>query len=187
MNKILSETAVLKDVTEKLDLANIPYMLTGSFALGYYVQPRMTRDIDLVVLIKMEDVNNLMTLFSKDYYVSKDAVMDAISKTSMFNIIHNNGVMKLDFIVRKKDEYRLVEFERRKKVLFADFELFIVSKEDLILSKMIWSKDTNSEMQYRDIISLLLTDLDETYLNYWVKKLNLEEAWNRIKEYERHQ
>jgi hypothetical protein len=27
----------------------IPFMLTGSFALGYYGKPRMTRDLDFVV------------------------------------------------------------------------------------------------------------------------------------------
>lgn len=31
---------------EGLEKANIPYMLTGSFAANFYANPRMTRDID---------------------------------------------------------------------------------------------------------------------------------------------
>jgi hypothetical protein len=34
-------------VTEKLEEAGIPYMITGSMAANFYAIPRMTRDIDL--------------------------------------------------------------------------------------------------------------------------------------------
>ena len=40
---------VLHLVTARLDAAAVPYMVSGSLALGYYAQPRMTRDIDIVV------------------------------------------------------------------------------------------------------------------------------------------
>ena len=40
---------VLRIVTSRLDLAGVPYLVSGSLALGYYAQPRMTRDIDVVV------------------------------------------------------------------------------------------------------------------------------------------
>ena len=46
-----AELEVLKIVSERLEAAHIPYMLTGSFAMAYYGQPRMTRDLDLVVAL----------------------------------------------------------------------------------------------------------------------------------------
>jgi hypothetical protein len=42
----MDELAVLTDVTTRLATAGIPYMLTGSLALSYYTQLRMTWDID---------------------------------------------------------------------------------------------------------------------------------------------
>src|SRR5437763_7624761 len=39
------------------------YMLTGSMAMNYYAQPRMTRDIDVVVAIKPNDVDRVVALF----------------------------------------------------------------------------------------------------------------------------
>lgn len=39
---------MLKLVGERLDRAGIPYMVSGSMAMNYYAQPRMTRDIDLI-------------------------------------------------------------------------------------------------------------------------------------------
>jgi hypothetical protein len=43
------ELRVLCDIVTRLETAGIDYMLTGSVALNSYAQPRMTRDIDLVV------------------------------------------------------------------------------------------------------------------------------------------
>lgn len=38
------ELDVLGIIGERLESAGIPFMLTGSFALGYYGKPRMTRE-----------------------------------------------------------------------------------------------------------------------------------------------
>lgn len=46
-----TELDILRDVSERLESAGIEYMLTGSVAMNYYAQPRMTRDIDLVVAL----------------------------------------------------------------------------------------------------------------------------------------
>jgi hypothetical protein len=48
---MVNEFEILKDVTGKLSANNIVYMLSGSTAMNYYVQPRMTRDIDIIVEI----------------------------------------------------------------------------------------------------------------------------------------
>jgi hypothetical protein len=44
-----SELDILRDITKRFDEAGFDYMLTGSIALNYYAEPRMTRDIDIVV------------------------------------------------------------------------------------------------------------------------------------------
>jgi hypothetical protein len=47
----LDQLSVLKLVTSRLDAHSIAYMTTGSIAAGHYAQPRMTRDIDLVLVL----------------------------------------------------------------------------------------------------------------------------------------
>lgn len=42
---------ILKLVTRRLNEAKLPYMVTGSTALAFYTQPRMTRGIDIVVAL----------------------------------------------------------------------------------------------------------------------------------------
>ena len=77
----------------------------------------------------------------------------------MFNLIHNESVIKVDFVVRKSDSYRQEEFARRMTITLDDFQTWIVSREDLILSKLLWAKDSKSEMQQRDVRTCLLLNV----------------------------
>ena len=77
---IPTEVDVLKLVCSKLEKAEIPYMLTGSFASNFYVTPRMTRDIDIVIEISKFDTQKLCTLFQNDFYIDQDAILDAIER-----------------------------------------------------------------------------------------------------------
>ena len=76
-------------------------------------------------------------------------------------------------VVRKKSEYRRAEFARRQKIKILDFTTWIVSKEDLIISKLFWAKDSHSEMQLGDVKNLLATGPDATYLERWTRELEL--------------
>jgi hypothetical protein len=51
------ELDVLRIISERLRAADVPFMLTGSFALGYYGKPRMTRDLDFVVALMERHVD----------------------------------------------------------------------------------------------------------------------------------
>ena len=141
-----AELEVLQDAIARLEDAGIAYMLTGSVAMSYYAEPRMTRDVDLVVELADRDPKSVVALFSTDYYVSENDVARAIEARGMFNVLHLGKIVKLDFIVRKDTAYRRREFERRRRVSMPGFEAWIVSREDLILSKLAWAKDSGSEL-----------------------------------------
>lgn len=170
-------------IASRLDSAGIPYMLTGSMAMAVYSIPRMTRDIDLVVEVEASDVDRLFNLFSKDCYIDRETVKEAINAHSMFNIIHNKWVIKADFIIRKNEEYRKEEFFRRRKVLIEDTPLYIVSPEDLILSKLVWGKQLISDLQLVDVrqmISVIL-NLDWQYIKKWAVILGVDSALEEVK------
>jgi hypothetical protein len=178
---MLSELDVVEDVSQRLDLAGIDYMLTGSMAMNYYAQPRMTRDIDLVVALIATDATRIRSIFTPDYNVSLEAVSDAIARQFMFNIIHEDSIIKVDFIVRKQSPYRLAEFERRQRITFNEFSTWIVSKEDLVISKLEWAKESRSTQQMSDIRNLLSTGCDVEYISHWTGTLGLSDFWNELR------
>ncbi len=87
----------LKLLGKRLDEAGFKYMITGSMAMAVYAVPRMTRDIDLVIEISLADTERLIELFASDCYIEENAVRDAIKQRGMFNIIHNDWILKADF------------------------------------------------------------------------------------------
>ena len=168
-----TEIDIVRDVSRKLDQGGIGYMLTGSMAMNYYAQPRMTRDIDVVVAVGPNDVERMASLFEPEHYLSKESMRESIAHECAFNLIHHESVIKVDLIVRKQDEYRRVEFERRQKVSILDFTTYIVSKEDLIISKLWWAKDSHSELQLNDVKNLLATGYDTVYVGHRTRELGL--------------
>ena len=104
------QIAFVKEIARRLDSAGIFYMFTGSIAMVFYATPRMTRDIDLVVQLVTTGSQKLIDLFSDDCYIDRASVVRAIDSYGMFNIISNALILKSDFIVRKNDEYRRIEF-----------------------------------------------------------------------------
>jgi len=170
-----SELDILRDITGRLDEAGFEYMLTGSTALNYYAEPRMTRDIDIVVALNPKDANSVVALFEGDYYVPRNAVVRAITNQTLFNIIHSESIFKVDCIIRKNTDYRRLEFERRQRVEVDGLEIWIVSKEDLIISKLLWAKDSRSEFQLRDVKNLLKSGFDADYMKRWTRKFDLDD------------
>lgn len=177
------ELEVLKLVAARLDAAAIPYMVSGSMAMNYYAQPRLTRDIDIVVELEAGDADRLAALFTPDFFCEVDAVHDAVHRRGMFNIIHNDTVVKVDFIVRKDVPYRVEEFARRRSIDIGDARVRMVAPEDLLLSKLHWAKDSRSELQLKDARNLIacVADLDWSYIEKRAADLSVSDLLSEVR------
>jgi hypothetical protein len=178
---MITELDVIADISRRLELLGIHYMLTGSVAMNYYAEPRMTRDIDIVVEVTTTDAARLVQELSPDYYIDVDTVKEAVANESMFNILHLEGVIKVDCIIRKSSEYRGLEFNRRAKIKIGNASTYIVSKEDLILSKLYWARDSRSEMQIKDVKNLMQSGYDAEYLETWAEILGIAEVYRECR------
>jgi len=98
----------------------------------------------------------------------------------LFNLMHFATSIKVDLIVRKGSEYRQVEFARRQPVEMHGVKTWIVSREDLILSKLLWAKDSGSELQRRDVKTLLDESMDHAYLERWATRLEVAQELAEI-------
>ena len=141
----------------------------------------MKNDSDLVVDLAPSNADTVVRSFTPDYYVSRDAVTAAIADRTIFNLIHHESVIKVDCIVRKDSRYRRVEFDRRQRIEIEDFSIWIVSKEDLIVSKLEWLRDSGSELQMRDVRNLVATGYDREYVEDWAVQLGLSDLWQECR------
>lgn len=167
------QKSVLKDVTERFEKLEIPYMLSGSMAMISYAMMRMTNDIDIVIEAKSEDAQKIIKEFEADYYVPQNRVRDSIYRQSMFNLLHQTKIVKIDCVLRKDTEFQKLAFSNRRKIKFTDFDVWTISRDDLILSKLHWAKKSRSEMQMRDVASIIRNGYDIEYVELWAEKLGV--------------
>jgi hypothetical protein len=161
-------------IIDVLNSCEIPYMLSGSVAMSLYIIPRATQDFDFIVHLRPQDIDLFVENFKEGYYCDRDAIEDAVRNQSMFNIIDHASGFKADFVVLKNDPFHQNEFIRRVAMEFFGKPIYVVTQEDLIISKLIWIQELQSSVQLADIRNLIRSDnLDREYINLWIGKLNL--------------
>ncbi len=164
----------LQRIITFLNNRDISYMLSGSVAMSIYVLPRATRDFDFIIHLQEQHIQAIGDYFKEGYYCDVDSITEAVKKKSMFNIIDHASGFKADFVILKNEEYRQTEFKRRIKGDFFGLPFYFVTVEDLLISKLIWIQEIQSNIQIEDITSLkALENLDWSYINSWTERLKL--------------
>ena len=162
-----------------LEERGIDYMLSGSMALNVYSIPRYTRDIDIVIELSSVNFPAFAAIFSRrECYFHHESAEIEVNRQGMFNVIDWKSGMKIDFIVRKNDNFQRTEFERRqRKTVLAGVDCWVISPEDLILAKLLWIQNLYSQQQIEDIKNVIhdYPALDRAYITQWCTRLGLND------------
>ena len=177
---------LLAQVVETFERLRIPYLVTGSVASMAYGEPRLTNDIDVVAGIREADIPGLLAAFpAHDFYLSEEAIREAIRKQRQFNIIHPGSGLKVDVIIRKETPFDRSRFARARVAHPAEtYEAAFASPEDVIIKKMEYYREGGSEKHLRDIAGMLKVsagEIDDTYIVEWADRLGLRPIWDAIK------
>jgi hypothetical protein len=166
---------LLKAITKLLEQKGIAYMVSGSLAVNVYSIPRMTLDIDIVIELDETNYKTFLEIFKSGYYLNEEAALTEIRRKGMFNVIDHKSGLKIDFIIRKETEYRRLEFSRKKRKMIENVPVWLVSAEDLVISKIDWIQQLQSDKQMQDIKNLIASrEIDKDYISSWCNKLNLK-------------
>jgi hypothetical protein len=181
----MSQSELLKKVVNALDAAQVPYMLTGSYASSLQGEPRLTHDIDLVVALTPTAARWLLTAFPPpDFYLDETAIAEAIAHQSQFNLLDASAGDKVDFWILTDEAFDRSRFPRRYLENVNGQQVFVSRPEDTILMKLRWAEMSGgSEKQYRDalgVYELQFSTLDIPYIDQWAKQLQVEDLWQRL-------
>ncbi len=175
---------VLKVVVSRFEDEGIEYFMVGSMATMYYGQPRFTRDLDIVARIRPRQVLGFENLFplSEFYCPPLEVIQDEVQRKGCFNLIHQESGIKVDIVLDKETEFYNSEFARRTKIKIADnFEVYLASPEDLVLKKLDYYREGESEKHLNDIRDIIMNvKLDEEYLQFWISKMGLVKEWSKL-------
>lgn len=172
---------ILHDFAERLENIGIGYMLTGAMAMMSYSVYRFTADADVVLELETHDANRIIEAFEPDYYLPHFAVSRAVAEKRMFNVIHQETAFKIDCIIKKSTAFQKHAFERRERSDFYGRKIWIINKEDLIISKLWWAKDNLSEKHLTDVRNLIKTGIDVSYIEKWTNDLGVYDLFEQFR------
>jgi len=172
--EIINPEKLLLKIAPVLDKLGTDYFITGGFAVSVWGRPRATFDIDIVVKLIDPQVSSLakaLRKISEFGYIDKETAKKAISKKGEFNFIDPETGVKVDFWITKGDEASINEFKRRIIKKISGKNIYFISPEDLILSKLRWYEQNESSRHLEDIESVfkIQKNLDLRYLRKWAK------------------
>ncbi len=178
---------VIERLADVLDNLGIRYAIGGSIASALYGTIRFTRDADITVQPFSSLADRLYELLEDEFYVSREAMEEALKSHGSFNIIHFGTAFKIDLFIQGPNEFERQLLDRRHMLRLDEAsprEVGVVSPEDIVLLKLRWFSMTGgtSERQWSDVLGVLAVQgksLDFEYLEDSARKLGLEELLDR--------
>jgi hypothetical protein len=172
---------VIFEVLVAFDRAGISCAIGGSVASSIHGVPRYTEDADLTAEPFAGREEILIRQFGPEYYVSADAVRQAVRNRSSFNIIHTKSGFKVDVFLQKLrpfDQNLLARRLTRTDLGPSKQSVPILSPEDVLLHKLEWFRlgGETSDRQWGDVLGVLRVQagrLDDAYLDHWAAELKV--------------
>jgi hypothetical protein len=168
---------------EPLERLGLPYCVTGSVAASVYGEPRLTADIDVVLLLRIRDLAALRSAFpDAAYYVPPDETLRlelARDARGMFNLIHHASQFKADIYLAARDPLHAWALEHRRRISLEESGAWIAPPEYVILRKLEYLREGGQDKHLRDIRFILAASaVDRVFVELEVARLGLQKQWH---------
>jgi hypothetical protein len=175
--------------TSRFEAAGIDMVVTGSVAAMIYGEPRLTHDIDLVVLLDERGIRALVKAFpDEEFYCAPAEVIRVEARRPQrghFNIIHHETGFKADVYVAGDDPLHRWALAHRRRVSFAGAMLSLAPPEYVIVRKLQYYREGHSAKHLGDIRGILRQQgeaIDRKELESRVAQLGLQAEWVEVTE-----
>jgi hypothetical protein len=184
----MAEPELYKVFIEAFNKLGLRYMLTGAAASIVYGEPRLTNDIDVVLDLAPAEVETFFDSFplEKFYCPPSEVILVEIARSHRghFNLIHHETGFKADIYTAGRDQLNKWGLDNRKLINIEKDKLWLAPIEYVILRKLEYYREGQSEKHIRDIAGILSISSDQiefNVLNEKIKVLRLEMEWSEAK------
>ncbi|MFI5380436.1 MAG: hypothetical protein ACHRHE_14150 [Tepidisphaerales bacterium] len=157
-------------VIDSLDRIAIPYMLVGSYSSNIYGVVRATQDADFVLQLGDRSLPAVMRLLGPDFHLDPQMSFETVTATQRYVILHQNSGFKIELFLLSDDPHDKERFARRANAAFAGHAITLPTPEDVIITKLRWSKGGNRRKDVEDVENVIAVQgnaLDLAYIRQW--------------------
>jgi hypothetical protein len=182
----VTQAELLRYLADVLEALGVEYMIGGSQASMYYGEPRLTRDVDVIVKLRLDDLPAFVERFPPDdFYLDEQSAREAIDASGQFNIIHPTSGLKIDVYINPDTPYDRTRLARRQRLpLVPGVEAYFARPEDVILYKLLYHRQGGSDLHLRDVLGILRVsrpELDDAYVTEWARRLGVAAIWEQAR------
>ena len=158
----------IRALQQRLNEAGISSVVIGGVAVGAWGDPRVTRDVDLKVLLGRQDADRLLALLAPDYASLLPDPRAALQKQAMLFVEDTAGV-RLDLLLADTP-YDVEAIRRGQDAEIApNVVIHLCSPEDLIIYKLISTRARDHD-DARGVIRRQGDALDDRYVLNWLRQ-----------------
>lgn len=178
---------VIAAVVDALDRAGVAYGITGSIASGVYGEPVVSQDVDIAVRMSLQQARVLSEQLPSRFYRSAERILGVAREGGMANLIDTETALKVDLCALPRTPFYDAVMSRRVPQSFGSEgqSYYTVTAEDIILMKLYWRLESQSEKQWRNALSVARVQrnrLDWKYLFDQARSLDLEDDLVKLRD-----
>jgi hypothetical protein len=156
------------DLQKLLLKAGIPSIVIGGVAVAAWGEPRVTRDVDLKILLDRNDIDRLLEILATNYQSLVTDPREALRKQAMV-IVQDSIGTRLDILLAETP-YDVVAIQRgRNEEVQSGKTIRMCSPEDLIIYKLISTRSRDHD-DARTVTSRQGDSLDDNYVIEWLEQ-----------------
>jgi len=175
--------------TQRLNTLGVSYMVSGSVAVIIYGEPRLTLDVDLIVVLDREHIARLPEVFPPEEFYCPPSEVITVEATreqrGHFNIIHQETGFNADVYLSGRDPLHAWGLARVRRLEVDGQVVVVAPPEYVILRKLEYYREGGSEKHLRDIRSILDASpdaIDRAELEKHIAARGLEDVWLQVQE-----
>jgi hypothetical protein len=158
--------AITTLVIAALSRSNVPHVVVGSFARNFHSFPRSTKDADIVLAVDAPGLARFEAELGGDFSLDPQRTFETNTGTFRHTLVHKATEFQTELFLLSQDPFDQERFRRRQAFQFGGISSFVLTAEDVIITKLRWSRPKDVE-DIRDVVAVKGRALDWNYIHHW--------------------
>lgn len=160
----------LRAVLQVFSRLGVPHVISGSLATNAYGELQSTKDADIIVHADWKTIGSIMDLLAGDFEVDRHMRWEGVTGTSRFVMKHRESRFIVELFLLTDDAFDQSRFSRRAAHDYHGVPTFLLTAEDIVVQKALWSlkgRNPKHRADIKGVIAVQGAGLDWDYIHRW--------------------